>query len=391
MRPWIRVAAAMFGIGWGANQFSSLLLVYRGQEHLPQSLVAALFGAYAVGLIPALLIGASCSDRLGRVKVIRPVLVLSIIASLVLLSGPDRVWTLVLGRLLAGVASGVAFGPGTAWIKELSADAEPGSGARRAAIALSSGFGGGPLVAGLVAQWLPLPAVLPYLAHIALMLVIIPIVWRAPETVTRRPDGSAARRTELLTALGNPAFLRTIVPTAPLVFGTAAVAMTVIPEAVPLRGFGVAASGVIAGLTLAAGIALQPLARALQRRRPGSPLYLGLGLTVGGFALAALTVVAGQPVLMIPTALVLGGAYGTILVAGLNRVEALAGPDDLASVTAVFYCLTYLGFATPFVAAALSPVLSLPALLLAAAVVVILVVPLTVARGRVSVTAGESA
>jgi MFS family permease len=383
MKPWLRVAAAMFGIGWGANQFTSLLLVYRGQEQLPPSLVAGLFGAYALGLIPALLLGAYFSDRLGRVRAIRPVLVLSVVASLVLLSGPDRVWTLVLGRLLAGVASGAAFGPGTAWIKELSADAEPGTGARRATIALSAGFGGGPLVAGLIAQWLPLPAVLPYLVHIALMLVIIPVAWRAPETVTPQADRSSVRRVELLSALRNPAFLRIIVPTAPLVFGTAAVAMTVAPESVPVPGFGVATSALVAGLTLGAGVAVQPLARRLQRQRPGSPLRFGLVLAVAGFLLAALTLATAQPWLLAPTAIVLGGGYGTILVAGLCQVEALAGPDDLAGVTAVFYCLTYLGFATPLVVSTLGPVLPAPPLLLiAAAVVAVVVLPLASPRPR---------
>ncbi len=32
MKPWMRVALAMFVVGWGANQFSPLLLVYRVVE-----------------------------------------------------------------------------------------------------------------------------------------------------------------------------------------------------------------------------------------------------------------------------------------------------------------------------------------------------------------------
>jgi MFS family permease len=49
------------------------------------------------------------------------------------------------GRLVAGAASGAAFSSGAAWIKELSGT---GSGARRVTVAMTAGFGLGPLLAG---------------------------------------------------------------------------------------------------------------------------------------------------------------------------------------------------------------------------------------------------
>ena len=47
-------------------------------------------------------------------------------------------------------------------------DADAGTVARRAAVAMTTGFAVGPLVAGVLAQWAPQPAVVPYLPHIAL-------------------------------------------------------------------------------------------------------------------------------------------------------------------------------------------------------------------------------
>ncbi|TDQ00865.1 MFS transporter [Labedaea rhizosphaerae] len=368
MRSWIRVALALFGIGWGANQFAPLLLVYR--DRLPDTVVTALFGAYAIGLIPALLLGATYSDRLGRQRVMRPVVVLSLLASAVLLIAGDDVWLLTAGRLLAGIASGAAFGPGTAWVKELSADAGPGAGARRAAIALSAGFGGGPLVAGIFAQWLPAPAVLPYAAHIALMLVVIPLVWRAPETAVRgdRP------RAGLRDALRHPVFRRVVAPAAPLVFGTATVSFAVLPGLVPVHGIGIAAGGAIAGLTLGAGVAVQPVARRLHRHRTR---VFGLGLAAAGFLLGALTIRLGAPIMLVPTAAVLGAGYGMLLVAGLGQVEALAAPDELAGATAVYYCLAYAGMVAPYVVTALHSVLPPALLLCIAAAIVALIIPVT--------------
>ena len=138
----------MFAIGWGANQFVSLLVAYRERSGLSVGTVDALVGAYALGLIPALLVLGSVSDRSGRAPVLRGAALVSLAATAVLMV--DSLWALYAGRLLAGLASGAAFAAGSAWVEELSAadpSAPPGSGARRAAMALTAGFGLGPVVA----------------------------------------------------------------------------------------------------------------------------------------------------------------------------------------------------------------------------------------------------
>ncbi len=366
MRDWARAASAVVAVGWGANQFSPLLIVYRDQEHLSPTLVTAVFGAYVLGLIPALMVGARLSARLGRRGVMRPVLVLSALATVILIFAGESTWALAAGRLVAGVASGAAFGPGTTWIKELSED---GAGARRAAGALSAGFGGGPLVAGALAQWLPAPAVVPYVAHLVVVAMAAVLAWRAPET-GRMTTGPIRLRK----ALRHPEFLRRVVPSAPLVFGAATTSFAVLPSVLPVPGAPIASSGAIAGLTLGSGLLVQPLARRLERRRAGSVLTYGLVLAALGFLLAALSVALNAVILLAPTAIVLGAGYGMLLVGGLSRVEALATADELTGVTAVFYCLAYLGFAAPYLFTAVNSVV--PAALvfvLAAGVVGVLV------------------
>ncbi len=366
MRDWARAASAVVAVGWGANQFSPLLIVYRDQEHLSPTLVTAVFGAYVVGLIPALMVGARLSARLGRRGVMRPVLVLSALATVILIFAGESTWALAAGRLVAGVASGAAFGPGTTWIKELSED---GAGARRAAGALSAGFGGGPLVAGALAQWLPAPAVVPYVAHLVVVAMAAVLAWRAPET-GRMTTGPIRLRK----ALRHPEFLRRVVPSAPLVFGAATTSFAVLPSVLPVPGAPIASSGAIAGLTLGSGLLVQPLARRLERRRAGSVLTYGLVLAALGFLLAALSVALNAVILLAPTAIVLGAGYGMLLVGGLSRVEALATADELTGVTAVFYCLAYLGFAAPYLFTAVNSIV--PAALvfvLAAGVVGVLV------------------
>lgn len=73
---------------------------------------------------------------------------------------------------------------------------------------------------------------------------------------------------------------------------------------------------------------------------------LTVGMLLAGWAAAVLTVWAA-----LLAAAVLGAGYGMALLEGLQQIQRIAGPDDLAGLTAVFYSLTYLGFAVPAVLA----------------------------------------
>ncbi|MFY9667585.1 MAG: MFS transporter, partial [Trebonia sp.] len=142
---WLRVALAMFAVGWGANQFSPMLIVYRQALGLGAAEIAGLFGIYAATLIPGLLAGGPLSDRFGRRACVLPFAALSPVATLLLILGPHDLALIAAGRALAGVCSGMVFGPATAWVQDLSGGSA--LSARRAALALSAGFGVGPIVA----------------------------------------------------------------------------------------------------------------------------------------------------------------------------------------------------------------------------------------------------
>ncbi|WP_078616169.1 MFS transporter [Streptomyces sp. 303MFCol5.2] len=348
---WTRPAAAVFTVGWGANMFASVLQVYRG--NLSGFQVNALFGAYALGLIPALLVMAKVSDRLGRRRVLLVALLLSALGSAVILFSGGAFGTILAGRILVGVSAGSAFGPGTAWIKELSDTAKSaGAGARRSAVALTAGFAIGPLLSGVIVQWLPSPETTAYLVHIALVALTLPVVWRAPETALR----SAGRGGHPLNVGDGPLrvltsrlFLTAVLPTAPWVFGAATVSLAALPVLVPLGGYGAVGGGVVAAITLGSGIAVQPGARRLARRSAAAPFRAGMASVIAGLLAAALTVATGSLVLLAVTAVVLGSAYGLLLVSGLQLAESLAGPQNISTVIAVFYSLTYVGFAFPVI------------------------------------------
>jgi MFS family permease len=156
----------MFAVGWGANQFSPMLIVYRHALGLSAGEIAGLFAIYAATLIPGLLAGGPLSDRFGRRACVLPFAALSPVATLLLVIGPHSLPLIAAGRALAGLCSGMVIGPATAWVQDLSGG--DALSARRAALALSAGFGLGPVVAAFLAQWAGDPLVVPYLPHLAL-------------------------------------------------------------------------------------------------------------------------------------------------------------------------------------------------------------------------------
>ncbi|GAA5135094.1 MFS transporter [Pseudonocardia adelaidensis] len=369
MRPHTRAAAALFAIGYGANQFSSLMVMYREQAHYSAVTVAAFFGVYAAGLVPGLLLGGPASDRWGRRRLLLPALVVSVPASGVLaLGGVPAVSepALYTGRFAFGVVTGIAMAVGTSWVKELSQapwdpDADAGAGARRAAIALSAGFGAGPLVAGLLAQWAPLPMELPYLVHVVLTLAVVAAVVGVPET---RPAG--AFRSGLRVHLPRR-FRRVVAPMAPWAFGAPALSFAVQPAALGSRlaGFGLVYATLLTTVTLGVGVVVQSWARRLS---PVTGSRLGLAALVAGLLVAACAAALGSPVLAVPASAVIGAAYGLMLVAGLLEVQRMAEPAQLGGLTAVYYAVTYVGFVLPVALAALSGVAGYPVLLVGVAV-----------------------
>ncbi|HEY6522640.1 MAG TPA: MFS transporter [Solirubrobacteraceae bacterium] len=353
---WVRAGAALFGAAWGSNQFTPMLLVYRQQLGLSTGTLEALFGVYALGLIPGLLIAGPLSDSRGRRPVIVASAALSLAGTLSLVVADHSLAPLFVGRFLTGLGSGAAFGAGTAWLRELSrppfGDAGDHTAARRAAVTMTIGFAVGPLVAGVLAQWAPDPSVVPYLPHALLMLGVLALVSGAPETVVR--GGGAGTIGRALPSLRQPRFYKVVAPMAPWVFAAPAVAFALLPSVVVATHAtdGIALTAVVATVTAMAGVLIQPVARRLDAQAAGNrAATLGLAVVVAGLVLSAFTVHEHRTWLLVPSAIVLGMGYGLCLVAGLVEVQRLAHPEALAGLTAIYYVLTYIGFAVPFVLA----------------------------------------
>ncbi|GAB3696207.1 MFS transporter [Corynebacterium nasicanis] len=365
-RTWLRVGLGLFVVAFGANIFAPLLPSYRDAAGLSQSQVTFLLAIYVVGLVPSLLIGGPLSDIKGRRALIRPALLVGGVGSIVLACGAAGSFlALSVGRFIAGAAIGLIMAAGAAWLQELSAGPAH-IGARRATIALSLGFGGGPLVAGLIAQFLPHPNVLPYLVHLVVLAIIAPLVWRTPGGAAQ-PD--AERRPMFSRSVLSRDFTWSVAAWAPWGFGAVSTSFAILPALVHAHlTWPVAFTGIIVAVTMGTGVAIQPLAT-----RFGSdlvpPAILGLGFVIAGMLLSVAVAWTESPWLVFPAAVLLGAAYGIMMVSGLREVRRIAPPRELGAATAVFYSLTYIGFFAPLTLSYLGPAVGYPTVFVVGALI----------------------
>lgn len=344
-----RVAFVLFAAGWGANHFASMLIVYRAELGFSPAALGQLFAAYAFGLVPGLVLAGKASDRWGRRRLVLLAGLAAISASAVLAFGEYGFVVLLCGRFFYGLAMGCVMSPGSVWVQELS----PGPlGPRRATLALSAGFGLGPLVSGAIAEYAPWPLVLPYVLHVAVLAVGLFAALPVPETVpTRRSDGPVVHGSAPRLGWGEWSLLLRLVPSAPWAFGLPAVAMVVLPLLMrPYVSRPILYAASLAAVSLFTGVLVQPATSRLGRRGD----LLGLGLGAVGVALGAQAVRLQAPALVFAAAPLLGAGYGLVMTTGLRHVAERAPPASKGTVVGIYYVLTYLGFGLPFIQARLA-------------------------------------
>src|SRR6187431_1974100 len=301
---WRRIALLLFAVGWGANHFASLLQVYRERLALDAAAPAMLFGMYALGLAPGLLLAGPVSDRYGRRTVVLPSALVALGASALLGAGGASFALLLVGRLLYGLGAGGVMSAGAAWLIELSHD-YVAAGPRRATIALSSGFGLGPLATGVLAQYAPAPTRTPFMLHLAVLGGALLIACLAPDTgagagasastSASTSTSTEARKRPLIRIELEPeawaSFLRNVSPMAPFVFGFPVIAFAALPSLLggALGPAPLVYTGALCALTLAAGVLAQPITR---RFTPTVAARLGLATGTVGVLLGALAVSA---------------------------------------------------------------------------------------------------
>jgi hypothetical protein len=169
---------------------SPLYGLYRTRDHLSALTITVVFAIFAGGTLVVLQRDSAIAARFGRRGVMLGAVATMMVAMGVLAAWPDLPGLLI-GRLVTGVAVGLAAGTAITYLVELRLRADPKASAVRArtiGTAVTVGaLGVGPLISGCLAQWVTQPLIVPYLVFVALGVIALAGLWTAPETGAPAP------------------------------------------------------------------------------------------------------------------------------------------------------------------------------------------------------------
>lgn len=333
----------------GSTVATPLYVIYKQQLGFSQITLTLIYAVYVVGNLAALLLLGGMSDQVGRRRTAVLAIGIAIVGALVFLFA-HGVASLYIARVLSGLAIGIGAGTGTAWLAELIAEQDRSRATVIATIANFTGLGLGALIAGLLAEYVALPLQTPFIAYLAVLVVVAALLTFARETVNRPLAAFAqlsVRPRASIPSSIRPRFV------APAVTGFGAMALVAFFAALApsvLAGELHVTSHAVAGaifLELAAAVALViALTRSLSSR---AAMLLSLGLMLPSLALLVTAQFAGSLGIMIAATAICGLAAGLGYRGSLQVVNQIAPDDRRAEVVSAYFICCFLGNALPVI------------------------------------------
>ncbi|GMA26566.1 MFS transporter [Luteimicrobium album] len=323
--------------------------LYQARDGFATTMVTVIFAAYAVGVMAALYLVGHVSDWVGRKPVLVAALATELVAAGLFLAWKDTAG-LIVARLVCGLGVGALTATATAHLGELG----DRSGRARTAgtvatVVNTGGLALGPLVGGILAQYVAGPLVTPHVVFGVLLAAALVGVALVPETAvlpdprpSYRPQRVSlpreARRPFAVAAAGAAASFSVIGVftslTASFVSGTLHVASHLAAGAIV---FGVLGAGALAQL-------------ALVRVRPCAQLVLGGSLMVAGLAVVAVSGPALSLVLFVVGGVLAGAGQGLVFRSTIGVAVASSAPENRGEVLAAMFLAAYAGLTVPVVA-----------------------------------------
>lgn len=324
-----------------------LYAVYQAAWGFSPVMVTVVFGIYAVAVLATLLVVGALSDHVGR----RPVLLAATLlqaGAMAIFATAHGVWTLLLARVVQGLATGAAAGAVGAGLLDI--DRDKGTIANAVAPMLGTATGG--VLSALLAQFLPWPTTLVYVVLGTIFLAQAAGVVLMPESAARRPGALRS--------------LRPHIRLPPAVRGPALIAAPALVATWSLVGFYASLGPAVArrltgsGSLLVGGLLLFVMAGAgavtvlVSRARPARAVLLfGSAALIAGVVMSLAGTAGASPLLFFGGATIAGAGFGAGFQGALRTVLPLAGAGERAGVLSLMYVVAYLSMGVPVVFAGL--------------------------------------
>jgi predicted MFS family arabinose efflux permease len=335
---------------------SPLYGLYRTRDHLSAFTITIVYAIWAASTIATLLTEHLVVARIGRRGVM-----LSAVATMMVAAGLLAGWKdlpgLLIGRLLTGVAVGLAAGTAIVYLIELRVRSDPKASVVRARTIGTSvnvgALGIGPLIGGCLAQWASWPLTLPYLVFAALGAVALIGLATAPETGAPAPR----ERTRTQPTASRPS-ARLPVPAAAATLAAFAAnglfaGLSGLFLSTTLHHPSHALAGATLFLVFSAGVVSQLATSRLQASRV---LAVGTLFMLVGLVLLVVAVRLSTPSLamfLIAGALIGAGA-GAVFKGTTGIVLEASAPEDRVAMTSALLIALFVGLSVPVVGAGIA-------------------------------------
>ncbi|MGV3656085.1 MAG: MFS transporter [Noviherbaspirillum sp.] len=352
--PFGRVCFSMCVGTMGTALASPLYPLYKEAWHLQPSDITVIYTIYMVGAMVSLLFLARLTDRFGYLPVLRAGMVLVTLGvALSMVAWNPGVF--MASRLAIGLASGMITTASAIGLSQLNDDGDPRRAAAFTTVALTLGFGLGPLVGGLIAQWVPMPLASAYFPSLVMGGIAIYALFRMRATppLSASPGARAARswlarcmpRLTLPPAAQRSAFWIAAMG-AFSTFGIFSLYASLAPSFMKqlLPWHGPAASG----LSIAMILFLSSVFQLAGRRMPLKACAVtGMGVLSLSNLLLMLTARTGSAGLFVVCVFTTAFGHGMANLAGMALVDGIATPDNRAGLLSSYLIVGYIGSILP--------------------------------------------
>ena len=394
-RPAAR-ASAIHNAGFWAVAFAFLTVLgfnsvptplyglYERRDGLSALILTVIFAAYAVGVVISLFCVGHLSDWHGRRRLFVPSLITCMISAGVFLTWRALPGLLV-GRFIGGLGVGMVTATATAWMAELHRTARPDAGMRRSQVVSTAanlgGIGLGPLVAGILAQWVKSPLTVPFIVFLAAMGAALVCVVASPET--REPLNPRPTWRPQRVSVPPHAVARYVAGGvgAAISFAVFGLFTSLAPAflAGSLHHSSLALAGATAFAVFAAAVVSQTL---ITTQSPRPIIGSGIAVMIIGLAVLVVSVWLSPPslVMFLVGGVITGAGAGILFKGVVTMVAAIAPPERRAEAMAGMFLAGYIGLSLPVVGLGvmtqyLSPRLSLLIFTAALVAAVVLATP----------------
>lgn len=346
-RPFAMVSLALIMGTIGTALASPLYPIYQQIWHLSPSQITYIFVAYMFGCLGTLLFLGRTSNTIGFLRTLQIGLVF-ISIGLVISVFAENALILSVGRFIIGIASGLMTTSAMLGMMQTIPESYKQLAPQLVSILTAIGFGLGPFVGGVIAQFSQTPLITPYLPIIlGAVLCFVGLFWLKTPAFERQPFSIAPK---LLRP--EPQYHAVFMIVGLTAFNTfaafslfASLSPSFVQDILPWHGPLVSGTAITCILLISAVV--QFFAKAVPAKKC---LNIGLMIMLLSLVSLALCMILKASILFFASDILFGIGHGFALMGAFGVIHAITTLQNRAAVMSTYLFVGYLGTIVPIIA-----------------------------------------